>query len=49
MWYLGPGAMPVPATSKKVPAGVTAFCYVGETEWTPIGRERSQGEGGRLQ
>lgn len=38
LWYWKPGGIPISATSKKVPVGVTAFCYEHDTEWTPIGQ-----------
>lgn len=40
MWLWKPGGIPVLATSKKVPVGVTAFCYEHDTEWTPIDQQR---------
>lgn len=49
MWYLGPGGMPVEASSKKIPSGITAFCYVHDTEWTPIESKHHLSEGGPSQ
>jgi hypothetical protein len=48
MWYLGPGAMPIAAASKKVPKGATAFCCEEDDEWTPIDQVRPSDVSGAI-
>jgi hypothetical protein len=43
IWFLGPGAMPVPAAPRgkrkgkgTPPSGVTHWCREGDTTWHPI-------------
>jgi hypothetical protein len=44
IWFLGAGAMPVPASpvrgkrkgKPRPPSGVTHWCREGDTEWRPI-------------
>ena len=47
MWCLGANGMPVAASSRKIPNGVKAFCYEGDTEWTPVENKHHLSEGGR--
>ncbi len=42
-WFLGPGAMPIPASARKVPAGCTHWCREGDERWTPISEHAPAG------
>jgi hypothetical protein len=42
LWFLVPGGIPLPATSKRI-EGAKYFCRVGDERWRPIAELRAGG------
>jgi hypothetical protein len=42
LWFLVPGGIPLPATSKRI-EGAKYFCRVGDERWRPIAELQAGG------